>query len=299
MGEGNGYTQFDVVEMSRALTGWQAFFNECTPHYFDPAKFDNTPKTIFGITDNFDFDAAHNLVFSERPQQVSKFIVEKIYRYFVYQHEDPDIIAGLAATFRDTNWEILPVLKQIFKSEHFFEDQFINAKIKSPIDTLLPIYKMAGVISNVHAQPNWFGDLNFYASQLGQVIIYGPPNVAGWPGHREWLNESRLTNRWNYSDLILTFLMSNNTTKEILRELARTLTNNSNDPALITSELINFFVGQPLGPIYFNGAVGSFKAGIPEGYYTDGSWNLNWDEVPDQIVNLYKYLVRMPEYQLT
>ncbi|MCB0530693.1 MAG: DUF1800 domain-containing protein [Lewinellaceae bacterium] len=299
MGESNGYTQFDVVEMSRALTGWQASFNECTAAFFDPAKFDNTPKTIFGQTGNFDFDSAHNLIFSERPQQVSHFVTGKIYRHFVYQHQDADIIEGLAATFRNNDWELLPVFKQLFKSEHFFEERFLNAKIKSPLDALLPIFKMGGVKATVHIQPNWFGDMNFYANQLGQFIVYGPPNVAGWPGHREWLNESRLTRRWNYCDLMLTFLMTNNDIKEYLRELARTLSNNSNDPVTITAALTDFFLGQSLGTIYFNGAVDRFKAGIPEGYYTDGSWNLNWDEVPDQIVNLYKYLVRMPEYQLT
>jgi len=299
LGESNGYSQLDVVEMSRALTGWRASTGSCTPAVFDPARFDSGLKTIFGVTGNFDFDSAHNLIFQERPQQVAHFIPTKIYRSFVYQAVDTDIVAGLAATFLNSGWELLPVFKQLFKSEHFFEEQFMNTLIKSPIDALLPIFKMAGVKSTVHIQPNWFGDLNFYAYTSGQYIVVGPPNVAGWPGHREWLNETWLTRRWHYCDQTINFLLTNNNVKEYLRELARTLSDNSNDAVVVTTALVDFFLGQNLGPIHMDGAIERFKAGIPAGYFADGSWNLNWDEVPDQIVNLYKYLVRMPEYQLT
>ena len=299
MGESNGYTQFDVVEMARALTGWKASFNDCTPHFFDPAKFDNNPKTIFGVTGNFDFDGAHNLIFAERPMQVSQFISGKIYRNFVYETEDSSIVNGLATTFRDNNWELLPLFKQLFKSEHFFEERFLNAQIKSPVETLLPVLKMADAKSTVHILPQWWNDITFMMDRLGQRFVYGPENVAGWPGYRSWLNESTLTSRWNFVALVTYFLESDSQLKDNLRTLAKTLTNDSKDPVLITTELVDFFIGQTLDPIYANAAVEYFKAGVPEGYFTDGSWNLNYDEAPDQIINLLKYLARLPEFQLT
>lgn len=297
MGEGNGYTQMDVVEMSRALTGWRASFNDCTPPYFDPARFDNNPKTIFGVTDNFDFDSAHYLIFSERAQQVSAFITGKLYSHYVYEHPDPGIIEGLSATFRDNNWELLPVLQQLFKSEHFFEERFICARVKDPLETLLPILKWAGANSVDHVQPEWWDDITFYTNRLGQMI-YDPPNVAGWPGHRSWINESTLTRRWNFSALVATFVLKDDTLRENLRETAKILSDNSTDPAVITAALVVFFTGQTLEPIQLNAAVGYFKAGIPEGYFTDGTWTLNWPDVPDQIVNLLTYLAKLPEFQL-
>lgn len=298
MGESNGYTQLDVVEMARALTGWKASFNDCTPHYFDPTKFDDQPKTIFGVTDNFDFDGAHHLIFSERPMQVSQFIATKIYRRFVYEYPESFVIDGLATTFRDNNWELLPVFKQLFKSEHFFEERFINAQIKSPVETMLSVLKMANATSS-QILPQWWNDITFWMDRLGQRFVYGPENVAGWPGYRSWLNESTLTSRWNYVALLTNFVLADGLLKDNLRTLAKTLTNDSKDPVVISAALVDFFSGQTLDPIYAQAAVDYFKAGIPEGYFTDGTWNLNWDEVPDQIINLLKYLARLPEYQLT
>ncbi len=298
MGESNGYTQLDVVEMSRALTGWKASFNDCTAPFFDPAKFDDAPKTIFGVTDTFDFTSAHLLIFQERPMQVSQFITAKIYRNYVYQTVDPQIIEGLATTFRDNNWELLPVLRQLFKSEHFFEARFLNARLKSPLEALIPVLKMAGAKSSDHILPAWWDDIAFFSGRLGQ-IIFDPPNVAGWPGNRAWINESTLASRWNYAALVANFLSKNDQLGENLRAIAQTLTNDSKDPVLITGALVDFFTGQTLDPIYLDAATGYFKSGIPEGYFTDGSWNLSWDEVPGQIVNLLKYLFKLPEYQLS
>lgn len=297
MGEGNGYTQLDVVEMARALTGWRASFNDCTPHYFDPTKHDNGSKTIFGATGNFNFDEAHHLIFQERPAQVSEFITGKLYRHFVFQNPDPAVVSGLAATFRDGGWELLPVVKQLLKSEHFFEERFFNARIKSPMELLIPVLKMAGAKASEHVEPIWWDDVTFWMDKLGQVP-FDPPNVAGWPGYRAWVNESTLANRWKFVGLLATLVSKNDILRDNLRTLAKILTNNSNDPSVITEALIDYFCGQKLDAIHFQAAVEYFKNGIPEGYFTDGSWNLNWDESPYQIIALLQYLAKQPEYQL-
>lgn len=297
MGEGNGYTQQDIVAMSRALTGWRASDYECEPPFFDPNRHDDTPKTIFGQTGNYTFTTAHNLVFSERAVQVSQYIVGKLYKYFVYQNPDNQIIANLAQTFRDSNWELLPVLKQLFKSEHFFEDTYMNARHKSPLESMLNLYKAAGTPAYLVSDDRW-GAIGYWTYQLGQEI-FNPPNVAGWKGYRNWINESTLTARWNYSSAVAYWLTTEEESRENLRTLAQSLTNDSNDPTLITAALIEFLTGQTLDPINLQAAVINFKAGIPENYYLDGSWNLYWDEAPYQIVNMLYYLVKMPEFQLT
>jgi len=298
MGESNGYTQLDVVEMSRALTGWKAYFNECWPREFKASDFDNAPKTIFGKTGNFNFDDAHNLIFSERPNEASTFIAGKIYKHFVYQTPNPEVVDGLATTLRDTDWEMLSMLKQLLKSEHFFEAEFINARIKSPLDTLIPMLKWANAKYPDNILPDWWDDITFYARRLGQEL-FEPPNVAGWPEHRIWINESTLASRWNYAALTATLLTFDSQLLDNLRTLAKNLTNDSNKPEIITPALIDFFTGQSLDDIHLNAAIGYFKAGVPENYFTDGSWNLNWDSAPEQIVNLIKYLATLPEFQLS
>lgn len=299
MGESNGYTQADIVEMARALTGWQAKDYACTPPYYDPALHDNNPKTIFGQTSNFGFTTAHNLIFTARAEQVAQYISGKIYKHFVYQTPDEQVLEGLGTTFRDSNWEILPVLKQLFKSEHFFEEKFMNARLKTPVETMLPIFKMAkATYPTGEVNPDWVNAFYYWTYQLGQDVL-NPPNVAGWPGYRKWINESTLTARWNYSSIFAYLLTQNETLRENIRNLAITLTSESNQPDVIVTALVDFFIGQSLEPVHQLGAIAYFKANIPENYFQDGSWNLYWDEAPYQIVNMLYYLVRLPEFQLT
>jgi hypothetical protein len=296
MGESNGYTQADIVAMSKALTGWRASDYLCDPPYYDPNLHDNTTKTIFGQSANFSFTTAHNLIFSARADQVSHYITGKLYKHFVYQKVDSQVVEGLAQTFREGNWEILPVLKQLFKSEHFFEDAYMSARHKSPLESMINLYKMANVPSSEVAVDRW-NAIGYWSYQLGQEI-FNPPNVAGWKGYRNWINESTLTARWNYSSAVAYWLTTQDQSRESLRTLAQALTNDSKDPVLITAALTEFFLGQTLDPVHLQSAVINFKSGIPENYYIDGTWNLYWDEAPYQIVNLLYYLVKLPEFQL-
>lgn len=296
MGESNGYTQADIVAMSKALTGWRASGYLCDPPFFDPNLHDNTTKTIFGQSANYSFTTAHNLVFSARAEQVSHYITGKLYKHFVYQQLDNQVITGLAQTFRDNNWEILPVLKQLFKSEHFFEDAFMSARHKTPLESMINVYKMANVSAIDVTEDRW-NAIGYWSYQLGQEI-FNPPNVAGWKGYRNWINESTLTARWNYSSAVAYWLTTLDQSRENLRTLAQILTNDSNDPVIITAALTEYFLGQTLDPVHQQSAVIYFKSGIPENYYLDGSWNLYWDEAPYQIVNLLYYLIKLPEFQL-
>ena len=297
MGESNGYTQADIVNMARALTGWTSDDDDCAPASYNAAKHDNGVKTIFGQTGNFGFDDAHNLIFSARPDQVAHYIPEKIYKYFVYQNPDLQVIEGLATTFKTGNWELLPVMKQLFKSEHFFEEQLINARIKSPMEAFVPLLKMTGVTYPAIVTNNWLEEVLYYSYILNEEL-FEPPNVSGWKEHRPWINESTLTLRWEYATKTINLLYQDFDAFDLLRQLALDVSNQSSDPAVITAALVEFFIGQTLDAVHLQAAVGYFKAGIPENYYIDGSWNLFWDEAPEQVLNLMKYLVKLPEFQL-
>lgn len=112
MGEGNGYTQNDIVEVARALTGWRVNMYTCDPTVtFDPDLYDNTSKTIFGNAGNWGYDEVHELIFTLRADEVARYICSKLYRFYVYEAPDPVIVEGMAQTFRDNNWEIMPVLR--------------------------------------------------------------------------------------------------------------------------------------------------------------------------------------------
>jgi hypothetical protein len=216
----------------------------------------------------------------------------------VYQGVDQTVVNGMAAALKASNWELLPVLKQLFKSEHFYDDAIMNARIKNPLEAMIPILKMAGAEHMAAVPDNWWDAISYWSYLLGQEM-FNPPNVAGWPGYHAWLNESTLTARWDYTSVVAYLLTQDPTLRSNLRTVAQTLTNDSNNPAVITEALVDYFIGQTLEPVHLQTAVLYFKANIPENYFTDGSWNLYWDSAPDQIVNLLYFLVKLPEFQLT
>jgi hypothetical protein len=299
MGENNGYTQQDIVEVARALTGWQVNMYGCSKQvFFSPAYHDNGTKTIFGQTGNWDYLDVHNLIFSERENQVAEYICGKLYRFFVYEEEDPTIVQGLADTFKQNNWEIAPVLRQLFKSEHFFEERFINARIKSPLESLTHLLTLSGAEKDVDYSIDYISYIAYASSQMGQRV-FNPVDVAGWPGYHSWMTENTLTARWSYSAAILNGFAQNDSMREKLRILAMALTSESeNDPTVITEALIRHFIKRELDPPLLDAALLYFKSEVPENYFEDGSWNLYYDEVPDQVLSLLGYLTRLPEWQV-
>lgn len=292
LGEGNGYTQQDIVEASRALTGFNGWTTYCGPVQFVGWGYDDGQKTIFGRTGNFGYPALMTILFEERASQIAHFICGKLYRYYVNPQIDETIVAGLAQTFLDNDFQIAPVLRQLFHSAHFFDEYNFGVQVKSPLDLFYQLQREGG-----------FGDFEnrllwmFWASsQLGMHLME-PPDVAGWVGDRTWIDSSRLTGRW---EVLSAFLWSwYNTDEYGLVELARRLTDNSNSPEVIAHALANHFLaGGLVGENAYETATDVLKWDIPQNYYDTGAWNLNWESARYQLILLMNHLFRQPEFQL-
>ncbi len=297
MGENNGYTQTDIEEVARALTGWRVLRYECTEAYFQSNRHDETIKTIFGQSGNFGYDDVHELIFSLRQNQVANFICKKLYQQFIYRDVDDDIVSGMAQTFIDSNWEVVPVLRQLLSSEHFYEETFRGAKIKSPVVLTTQLITTIGLDVNTDLIPEIYEYLNYINEEMGQDL-FNPPNVAGWPGYRFWLSENSLAFRWSYCHNVVNAYIEDSGYEKI-RSLALTVSDSSNDPRIITASFAKQVLDVDLDENLIDVGTLYLKAGIPENYFEDGSWNLNWQEAPDQLLNLYRYLIQIPEYQLS
>lgn len=297
MGEGNGYTQDDITEAARALTGYSSWDEYNGTIYFDSGDHDNGSKTIFGKTGNWGYDDLIDILFQERGDVIAKHIVTKLYEFFVSSAIDDlvvqQIIEPLAQTFINNNFELAPVLKQLFKSEHFFDERAEGVVVKSPIDVVFNLIKE----SDLQYNDSILNTMIYYCEVVGQDM-YNPVDVAGWQRDESWINSSTLTGRWALVDEYIDYtFVQGDKSRFVL--LAKNLSNDSNDPAFITKVLVDHFLPKALFTASdYAIATTIFKWEVPQNYYNQGIWSLNSDSAARQVGLLIKHIGRMPEFQL-
>ena len=190
LGRGH-YSENDIKDAARAFTGWSA--NIKGEFVFRKFQHDFDSKTVLGRTGNFDGADVLNILLEEK--QTARYISQKIYRFFVNETIDNEKADWLADRFYKNDYEISGLLEDIFTSEWFYDEKNIGNKIKSPVELLVGIQRMLPMkLENEEA-------LMILQRLLGQVLFY-PPNVAGWPGGKSWIDSSSLMMRMRIPKLI-------------------------------------------------------------------------------------------------
>ncbi len=307
LGEGNNYTEQDIIETARALSGYvERGEIGCEPVAFDATKHDTGSKTILGQTGNWGYDDVIDILFQQRPNEIAQFICRKLYEFFVHPDSKDAannaqvIIDGMASTFVSSNFELAPVLSQLFKSQHFFDDEAIGVIIKSPFDFYFNLLNESGFAynnTNVAEMTNY--------SRLLTQELFDPFDVAGWQRDRSWINTNFIIGRWlTIESIIENFYQADN---EQFRSFALALTGNdgltSNNPDVIARPIVDFVLPKGLltEPDYEK-AFAIFRSDVDNTYYEGGttpSWTLAiWPQAPFQVYLLLQYLAREPEFQL-
>jgi uncharacterized protein (DUF1800 family) len=327
------YTEDDVKKAARVLTGWRV--NGTTyASYFDPARHDGTSKqfssfyngtTITGRTGAAganETDDLLTMIFTKN--EVEAFICRKLYRWFVYYKIDAateaNVIQPLAEIFRNSNWEIKPVLSALFKSEHFFDVLNQGCQIKSPADQVISCLREFGVVfPNSGAQYlDAYGMWNYIRNWLGTMTqdLGDPPSVSGWPAyyqepqfHEIWINSDTLPKRNRFTDTMISTGYTRNGKKIVIDAVAfaRSLSNPS-DPNALLDETLSIIYRVPLTAqtrqtlkqqILLSNQV--------QDYYWTDAWNLylsnpsnsaNFNIVNNRLKSLFQYLMSLAEYQL-
>jgi uncharacterized protein (DUF1800 family) len=190
LGRGN-YTEHDVKEAARAFTGWSATIKG--EYIFRRGQHDFGSKTVLGRTGNFDGGEVLDILLQEK--QTAKYITQKIYRFLVNEELDNAKVEWLADRFYKNNYELSPLLEDIFTSEWFYDEKNVGVKIKSPVELIAGIQRML---------PMKFQRediLLLVQRTLGQLLFY-PPNVAGWPGGKSWIDSSTLMMRMRIPQML-------------------------------------------------------------------------------------------------
>ncbi len=190
MGRGN-YSEQDVKEAARAFTGWGA--NVKGEFVFRKYVHDEGEKRVLGRSGKFDGDDVLNILLEQKA--TAYYITKKIYRYFVNDQVAEDRVKWLADRFYQSNYDIESLMKDIFTSDWFYDEQNIGSRIKSPVELMVGIRRILPMqLQNEDVQL-------LMQRLLGQILFY-PPNVAGWPGGKNWIDSSSLMLRLRLPQLI-------------------------------------------------------------------------------------------------
>lgn len=285
MGIGN-YTQADITEIARALTGWRVD-NTKLASYLDTTRFDTGNKTFFGQTGSFGYDQVVDIIFAYRGLEIAQNICRKLYKFFVYATPDESVISDMAVTLYQGNFELRPVLQMLFSSKHFFEAAFLGAKIKSPIE--MTIGYLLEVGHTAYTTTIYDKIARTYLPKLGQTVLY-PPNVAGWPEHRTWISSNGLTARWSFSDILA--LGDKTTPVPPIKALAEQIPNNEN-PYDLALGLAEVFLPVRPSDTQRDALGKKLLDGIP-----DYEWSLSATNSETKLRNYLRYVLRLPEFQL-
>ncbi|WP_109299303.1 DUF1800 family protein [Aquimarina sp. AU474] len=192
LGRDNQYTETDIKEAARAFTGWN--FTQNGSYIFRKNHHDYGVKTVLGKTGNFTGEDIIKILLEQK--QTARFICQKLYRYFVNDIINQNHIEILTNAFYDSNYNLKTVFNLMFKSDWFYDSKNIGTKIKSPIELMVGISKPFKV---EYENPKV---LLYLQRRLNQMLFF-PPNVAGWPGGKAWIDNSTLMLRLKLASLTL------------------------------------------------------------------------------------------------
>ena len=327
------YTEDDVKTAARVLTGWKINGNTNT-YFFNSNQHDITNKQFSSFYNNYlligrtgatagdlELNDLVNMIFG-KSAEVSRFIVKKLYRYFVYYKIDAatetNVINPLAQILRNNNWEIKSVLDTLFKSEHFFDVLNQGCFIKTPVDLVAGACReYAVVFPDAADYVNAYNMWNFIQSfaALLQQNIGDPPDVAGWKAfyqepqfHEIWINTDTYPRRNLFTDVMVTSGYSRNGKNIVIDPVAFAgKLSNPGDP--------NILINDALKILYRIDLSSTTKANLKkqillsnqdQDYYWSNAWfayvanpiPANYQVVYTRLRDLFKYFMDLAEYQL-
>ena len=195
LGIGN-YTQTDVTELARALTGWtvqnytQADNYNGATFVVNAAQHDNGTKTILGRTGNWNVADAIDILLNASDSRGSisgRFIGRKLWSFFAYEDPPDFIVDQLAAVYVSSGRVIREVMRAIFSSPEFYERHARKTWVRSPVEYAVAAVRMLEGTTD-------FATPTASLSGMGQVL-FDPSDAKGWDWGLSWMNTGTVFSR--------------------------------------------------------------------------------------------------------
>ena len=196
LGVNGGYTQQDVTEVARVLTGWTIDQPQKGGGFkYEERMHEPGTKIVLGhkIKDHGEKEGMEVLHILAHHPSTARFISTKLAMRFVSDDPPPALVDRMAQTFLKKNGDIREVLETMLKSPEFWSESTYRAKVKTPLEF---------VVSSVRATGADVTDALPLARQLNQLgmPLYGMQPPTGYSMKEEtWVNSSALLGRMNFS----------------------------------------------------------------------------------------------------
>lgn len=333
IGKGNNpnYTEDDVKAAAKVLTGWR-INNSTLTSYFDPAKHDTSNKQFSSFYNNTvingqtgmggaaEADALVDMIFTKT--EAAKFICRKLYRFFVYYVIDVDVennvIAPLAQILIANNFEIVPVLQALFKSQHFFDTNNRGCFIRTPLDHILGTLRTFNVnISNTLAVEKTYAIWNYLRTDAANLALDlgDPPNVAGYPAYYQvpeyyelWINSNTFPKRLAFTDMLNSTGFTASTGFFVKMNVLNFAAGfaQADDVDALVDYCVQMLLGVDISATRKTSLKNILLGGQTSNAYWSGAWSnylanpnyANTNAVQPKLVSMMTEIMRMPEYQL-
>ncbi|MCF6351996.1 MAG: DUF1800 domain-containing protein [Cyclobacteriaceae bacterium] len=297
------FTESDVQAAARLLTGWIIDYgsieNEGVPaSLFWQDAHDTNDKQFSAFYNNTkitgksgadganELDEMLDMIFNTN--ELATYISRRLYNFFVATDinatVEQNMIEPMAELFRNSNYEIQPVLEALFKSAHFYDAITMGVRIKNPAEFTLGVWRTLEVapLSGESIQTN----LQLHASFLWTMSKIGmeigdPPSVSGWTAYyqapqfdKSWITTSTITQRASITDAVVFGYIWVNENLSVGADLIHFLEglNNPDIAEDMLMESTQLLLGLPASP----DMIATLKAILLSGQSTEGYWTSAW-----------------------
>jgi uncharacterized protein (DUF1800 family) len=204
LGIGN-YSQTDVTEVARALTGWSVEnYNKATMYnaatFVDkPSLHDNGVKTILGQSGNFTGYDALDIILGltdSRGSVSGRFLGAKLWSFFAGTPAQSYLVDELQQVYVSSGHSIRQVVRAILRHDDFYEAHTFKTWVRSPVEYAVASVRMLEGASDFSAAANSLAG-------MGQVL-FNPSDAKGWDWGTSWMNTGSLFSRAAFSNTLTT-----------------------------------------------------------------------------------------------
>jgi hypothetical protein len=194
LGVNGGYTQNDVHDAARALTG--VILKNTGTVVFDPTQHDAGQKTLLGQTGNFDYRDVIRIVAAH--PATGPHLSARLLQFFVNETPSNADVKTISDVYYSSGHNMQDVMRAVLTLPSFQAAASYRARLKSPAEYTIGAVRQLQVESQGQGLATAMG-------LMGQILL-APPNVAGWPGDESssiWINTGTWITRVNLIESIL------------------------------------------------------------------------------------------------